>query len=108
MSANLIIQYVRNLNEQQKEMKLLTKTKRKKKKEKKRNGAYGGEATNAKALGRRRNFDDFVGVVVVSISLFLSAENLEGRSLLSRDREQKLRSGIQENRLRDNKWRKYL
>ena len=40
-------------------------------------GNYRGEATNAKVLGRRRNFDDFIRVVVVSVSLFLSAKYLE-------------------------------
>ena len=40
-------------------------------------GDYGGEATNAKVLGRRRNFDDFIGVMVISVSLFLPAKYLE-------------------------------
>lgn len=42
-------------------------------------GTYGGKATNAEILGRRRNFDDFIGigVVIISVFLFLSANNLE-------------------------------
>lgn len=44
-------------------------------------GNYRGEATNAKVLGRRRNFDDFIRVVVISVSLFLSAKYLELRYL---------------------------
>lgn len=35
--------------------------------------AYGGKATNTKALGRRRNFNDFVGVDLISVPLLLSA-----------------------------------
>lgn len=42
---------------------------------------YGGKATNAKVLRRRRNFDDFVRVVIISVSLFLSAHHLESPRL---------------------------
>ena len=67
---------IKNNNKKKNNYKLKKKKKKKRSRIDTKNN-YRGEATNAKVLGRRRNFDDFIRVVVVSVSLFLSAKYLE-------------------------------
>ena len=66
-----------NNNNKKNNYKLKKKKKKKKRSRIDTKNNYRGEATNAKVLGRRRNFDDFIRVVIVSVSLFLSAKYLE-------------------------------
>ena len=74
MNVTLIMEIKNNNNKKKNNYKLKKKKKRSRIDTK---NNYRGEATNAKVLGRRRNFDDFIRVVVVSVSLFLSAKYLD-------------------------------